>query len=234
MGLIGRANKQIFFDAGDKADPSARAALEQAIAAYRIPFEASPSEEHLAWRQSGGAPRPRAASRSADCSRPLSRSVSRSASSLSLRSKARGAARSGLVSAYARRSVPRSWRLGRCGAERQRLRSLGQGPALSNREHAAAIHASVGYRDAGRARAGSRCDPARATSAAQGRRRSAPRPRRFVNGALSRRRRPGSSRLFSARKELRLISGGEPVLSAPYRSARFARNSANASAVGSC
>jgi hypothetical protein len=42
MGLIGRANKQIFFDAGDKADPSARAALEQAIAAYRIPFEASP------------------------------------------------------------------------------------------------------------------------------------------------------------------------------------------------
>src|SRR6516162_9436609 len=39
MGLLGRANKQIFFDASDKADPSARAALEQAIAAYRIPFE---------------------------------------------------------------------------------------------------------------------------------------------------------------------------------------------------
>ena len=44
MGLIGRANKQIFFDAGDKADPSARAALEQAIAAYRIPFEESPQK----------------------------------------------------------------------------------------------------------------------------------------------------------------------------------------------
>jgi V8-like Glu-specific endopeptidase len=41
MGLIGRANKQIFFDAGDKADPSARAALKQAITAYRIPFDAS-------------------------------------------------------------------------------------------------------------------------------------------------------------------------------------------------
>ena len=44
MGLLGRANKQIFFDAGDKADPSARAALEQAIAAYRIPFEESPQK----------------------------------------------------------------------------------------------------------------------------------------------------------------------------------------------
>ncbi len=43
MGLIGRANKQIFFDAGDKADASAHAALEQAIAAYRLPFELSPS-----------------------------------------------------------------------------------------------------------------------------------------------------------------------------------------------
>ncbi len=42
MGLIGRANKQIFFDAADKAYPSARAALEQAIGAYRIPFEESP------------------------------------------------------------------------------------------------------------------------------------------------------------------------------------------------
>jgi Trypsin-like peptidase domain/MAP3K TRAFs-binding domain len=47
MGLLGRAHKQIFFDAGDKADPSARAALEQAIAAYRIPFEESPQKN--AW-----------------------------------------------------------------------------------------------------------------------------------------------------------------------------------------
>jgi hypothetical protein len=43
MGLIGRANKQIFFDAGDKADASAHAALGQAVAAYRVPFELSPS-----------------------------------------------------------------------------------------------------------------------------------------------------------------------------------------------
>jgi hypothetical protein len=42
MGLIGHANKQIFVDAGDKADPSAHAALEHAVAAYRIPFEESP------------------------------------------------------------------------------------------------------------------------------------------------------------------------------------------------
>ncbi|MBV9910280.1 MAG: DUF4071 domain-containing protein, partial [Hyphomicrobiales bacterium] len=44
MGLIGRANKQIFFDAGDKADASAHAALGEAVAAYRIPFEASPQK----------------------------------------------------------------------------------------------------------------------------------------------------------------------------------------------
>jgi S1-C subfamily serine protease len=47
MGLIGRANKQIFFDAGDKADPSAHAALGQAVAAYRVPFEESPTKN--AW-----------------------------------------------------------------------------------------------------------------------------------------------------------------------------------------
>jgi Trypsin-like peptidase domain len=43
MGLIGRANKQIFFDAGDKVDSSAHTALGQAVAAYRVPFEQSPS-----------------------------------------------------------------------------------------------------------------------------------------------------------------------------------------------
>ena len=42
-GLLGRAHKQIFFDAGDKTGPGARAALKDAIAAYRKPFEDSPS-----------------------------------------------------------------------------------------------------------------------------------------------------------------------------------------------
>lgn len=42
MGLIGRANKQIFFDAGDKSQPSAQEALAQSVAAYRIPFELAP------------------------------------------------------------------------------------------------------------------------------------------------------------------------------------------------
>ncbi|HEY8609819.1 MAG TPA: serine protease, partial [Roseomonas sp.] len=41
-GLIGRAYKQVFFDAGDKAERAAREALEQAVAAYRAPFEADP------------------------------------------------------------------------------------------------------------------------------------------------------------------------------------------------
>ncbi len=41
-GLIGRAYKQIFFDAGDKA--AARDALEQAIATYRMPFEDNPDK----------------------------------------------------------------------------------------------------------------------------------------------------------------------------------------------
>jgi tetratricopeptide (TPR) repeat protein len=39
-GLLGRAYKQIFFDAGDKASPDAREALKKAIATYRGPYEA--------------------------------------------------------------------------------------------------------------------------------------------------------------------------------------------------
>ena len=38
-GLLGRAHKQIFFDARDKSSAWARQALKQAIAAYRKPFE---------------------------------------------------------------------------------------------------------------------------------------------------------------------------------------------------
>jgi tetratricopeptide (TPR) repeat protein len=38
-GLLGRAWKQIFFDAGDKTATGARDALKQAIACYRKPFE---------------------------------------------------------------------------------------------------------------------------------------------------------------------------------------------------
>jgi Trypsin-like peptidase domain/MAP3K TRAFs-binding domain len=39
-GLLGRAHKQIFFDAGDKTTPGAREALKKAIATYRGPYEA--------------------------------------------------------------------------------------------------------------------------------------------------------------------------------------------------
>ena len=39
-GLLGRAHKQIFFDAGDKTTPGAREALKKAIATYRAPYEA--------------------------------------------------------------------------------------------------------------------------------------------------------------------------------------------------
>lgn len=46
-GLIGRAYKQIFFDAGDKADPAAQDALTRAVAAYRDPYEADP--DHNTW-----------------------------------------------------------------------------------------------------------------------------------------------------------------------------------------
>ncbi len=41
-GLVGRAHKQIFFDAGDKTVGAACDALERAIAAYRAPFEEDP------------------------------------------------------------------------------------------------------------------------------------------------------------------------------------------------
>jgi hypothetical protein len=41
-GLLGRAYKQIFYDAGDKTSAGAREALKQAIDAYRRPFEEDP------------------------------------------------------------------------------------------------------------------------------------------------------------------------------------------------
>lgn len=44
-GLLGRAYKQIFYDAPDKTSAYAREALKQAIAAYRGPFEQDP-ERH--------------------------------------------------------------------------------------------------------------------------------------------------------------------------------------------
>ena len=72
MGLIGRANKQIFFDAGDKADASAHAALGQAVAAYRVPFEQSPSRNTWHGVNLVALLSPRAAPRLADRSRPHS------------------------------------------------------------------------------------------------------------------------------------------------------------------
>lgn len=41
-GLLGRAHKQIFFDAEDKTSPAALTALRRAIEHYRAPFEADP------------------------------------------------------------------------------------------------------------------------------------------------------------------------------------------------
>jgi len=42
-GLIGRAYKQIFFDAGDKTTPGARDALKKVIETYRGPYERDPA-----------------------------------------------------------------------------------------------------------------------------------------------------------------------------------------------
>ena len=42
-GLLGRAHKQVYFDAGDKASPAALHALAAAVDAYRQPYEAAPT-----------------------------------------------------------------------------------------------------------------------------------------------------------------------------------------------
>lgn len=42
IGLLGRAYKQLFIDAGDKSSPSARDALKRAIEAYRGPYARDP------------------------------------------------------------------------------------------------------------------------------------------------------------------------------------------------
>ena len=44
MGLIGRANKQIFFDAHDKSEAAAQEALARSVAAYRAPYEEAPEK----------------------------------------------------------------------------------------------------------------------------------------------------------------------------------------------
>lgn len=46
IGLLGRANKQIFVDAGDKGNSAARAALKKAIDWYRKPWDATRSCWH--------------------------------------------------------------------------------------------------------------------------------------------------------------------------------------------
>jgi V8-like Glu-specific endopeptidase len=46
VGLLGRANKQIFMDAVDSASAEARAALERSIAAYREAYERNPEKNH--------------------------------------------------------------------------------------------------------------------------------------------------------------------------------------------
>jgi tetratricopeptide (TPR) repeat protein len=46
-GLLGRAHKQIFFDAEDKTSPAALTALRRSIENYRAPFEADP--ERNSW-----------------------------------------------------------------------------------------------------------------------------------------------------------------------------------------
>jgi S1-C subfamily serine protease len=43
-GLLGRAHKQIFFEASDKTSDGARQSLKQAIAAYRKPYAADPGK----------------------------------------------------------------------------------------------------------------------------------------------------------------------------------------------
>ena len=57
QGLLGRAWKQIFFDAGDRSMPGAQKALRCSVEAYRAPYAADP-KHRLAWRQPAGRPAP--------------------------------------------------------------------------------------------------------------------------------------------------------------------------------
>jgi len=232
MGLLGRANKQIFFDAGDKADPSARAALEQAIAAYRIPFEESPQKN--TWH---GVNLVALLNRT----RRLGLQI---APDLSLRQVSKIVVAE--LAATPKQKRDPIWYLPTLAEA-----SLGLGDwevvegnvrayAASDQVRPFQIESTLRqFTQFGTSRRWTSvgvglwrlCARGSYSSLAG---RSKPHLKRCSAGASKLRRRLGSSKLFSAQRDLRPTSGGEPVSSARRRSAPFARNSANASAAGSC
>jgi hypothetical protein len=232
MGLLGRANKQIFFDARDKAEPSARAALEQAIAAYRIPFEESPQKNtwhgvnlvallnrtrrlglqiapDLSLRQVSKTVVAELAATPTQKRDPIWYLPTLAEASLGLGD---WEVVEGNVRAYAASDQVRPFQI------ESTLRQFTQVWDIETlNERGRGLVATL---------------RARLLQLTGGR--SKPPLKRCSAGASKLRRRPGSSKLFSAQRDLRPTSGGEPASSARRRSAPFARNSANASAAGSC
>jgi hypothetical protein len=258
MGLIGRANKQIFFDACDKADPSAHAALGQAVAAYRVPFEESPEKNtwhgvnllallyrarrlglqiapDLSPRQVAKSVVAELAATPKEKRDPVWYLPTLAEASLGLQDldvvegNVRAYAASDQVRPFQIESTIRQftevWDIetldergrGLVATLRARLLQLTGGEIRASAE------------DVQRWRKQTPPTPGQleAILGSEG-------PQTYKWWRTGLERASSVSKPFLAQRDLRPISGGEPVSSAPRRSAPFARDSANAPAAGSC
>ena len=166
-GLLGRAYKQMFFDAGDKTSPGAREALKQAIAAYRKPFEENRANTWHGVNLLALLTRARRLGlRVAPDLQP--KEVAKEVVA-ALEATPREPARR-MVPADPGRSVAGPRRLGRRRAQRQGIRRCGRREGVPDREHAPPVHRGLGSRSDGRSRSRAGRHAARAPAPAAGRR----------------------------------------------------------------
>ena len=140
-GLLGRAYKQIFFDAGDKTSAGAREALKQAIVAYRKPFEEDAANTWhgvnlvaLLTRARGLGLRLAADLQPRDVAQQVIATLEATPAEK----------RDEWYLPTLRRSFAGSGRLGRGRAQRPGLCGRGRRQGVSDREHRTAVHGGVG------------------------------------------------------------------------------------------
>ena len=227
-GLLGRAYKQIFFDAGDKSTAPSRRRAEGGNRRLPRALRGQP-RQHVARDQPPRAAHARAAARCA-CARKSRSPRARGAAGQHARCHPAGRTRR-VVPANPGRSFARARRLERRRSGRPRVRGRRARQGLPGGQHAAAVHRDLGSRTRGRARARSREHPAGAPGAAAGR---GPRSRRRRRcNACARRPHPPNEQLQAV-----LGNGGDthlPVVEdrarpRGWRRGRARRDSAAASA----
>ena len=190
QGLLGRAWKQIFFDAGDRSMPGAQKALRCAVEAYRAPYAANP--KNCAWHGVNLlAVLHRARWMGLKLDDTDIRALARNLLKVLDEMPERG--RRSLVLGERRRSRARRARPSAGGACAAQLHRLGGPQAVPGREHAAPAVAAVGTRPDGRMGRRAARHAARAIAEARAWRGRVP-PWRAGQAAAVGRRRPVEAR----------------------------------------